>query len=326
MRNVLVTGATGFIGYEVARQLVAQGLRPRLLVRRPERGRMLLPLGAELVSGDLSRPASLERATSGIDTVFHLAARATFERYHRVRPTIVGGSLNLMKAARAAAVEHFVLASSLFVYSSRRSAIGANTPLEPGIGYGVAKAEAEAALRHEAASRMKLAIVRLPHVYGARSFLFHQLRRGLVLFPGAGKTVFSHLHVEDAARVLIAVAERGWTGSSPVADDEPRTWTEFFAVLAEHYPRTRVLRMPASIALGGAALLEGASLLSPRPTLFTTDAVRGWLMNLPVEPGLLWKELGIEPRHRSIETGLPACLDDSVSFRWLHPVADPRTR
>jgi dihydroflavonol-4-reductase len=325
MRRVLVTGATGFIGYEVARQLVGLGLRPRLMVRRRERGRLLAPLDAELVFGDLSRPASLVRATRGVDTVLHLAARATFERYERVRSTIVDGSVALMEAARAAGVERFVLASSLLVYGDADGPIDARTQPGTRIGYGVAKLEAEAALRRGAPPEMKLAIVRLPHVYGARSFLFDELRRGFVLFPGSGRNVYSHLHVEDAARLLVEVAARGWSGTSPVGDEHPSSWNEVFAVLREHYPGFRLLRIPAGVALAGASVLEAASRLRRRPTLFTADTVRGWLLNLPVEPGLLWKELGLEPRYGSIDTGLPASLDDAVAFRWRHPVAD-RTR
>jgi nucleoside-diphosphate-sugar epimerase len=322
MQKVLVTGATGFIGYEVASQLTARGLRPRLMVRRPERGRLLAPLDADLVFGDLARPASLVRAVEGVDTVLHLAARATFERYERVRPSIVDGSVALMRASRDAGVERFVFASSLLVYGGAEAPIDARTSPRPRIGYGVAKLEAEAALRREVPPEMKLSMVRLPHVYGARSFLFDQLRRRFVLFPGSGRNVYAHLHVEDAARVLVEVAARGWSGTSPVADEDPSSWNDFFAVLAQHYPRLRVLRIPERLALAVASILEEGSRLRSRPTLFTADTVRGWLLNLAVEPGLLWKELGLEPNYRSIDTGLPASLDDAVAFRWLHPVAD----
>jgi dihydroflavonol-4-reductase len=93
MNRILVTGATGFIGYEVARQLIAAGYRPRLKVRRPERGAMFSRWPADLVQADLESRASLRRAVEGMDTVLHLGARATFEDYARLRPTIVDGSI-----------------------------------------------------------------------------------------------------------------------------------------------------------------------------------------------------------------------------------------
>lgn len=323
MRTVLVTGATGFIGFEVARQLAARGIDARLMVRRRERGRLLANLGARIVYGDLSRPASLERAAQGVDTVLHLAARATFEHYERLRPTIVGGSLALMQAARRAGVEHFVFASSMLVYGDNPDRpIDASTAPDPQIGYGKAKVEAEAALR-EAAGDVGLANVRLPHVYGARSYLFERLRQGRVILPGRGENRYSHLHADDAARLLIEVAARRWTGTSPVADESPRSWNEFFGILEAHYGRLRLLRLPAPLALCGAALLELLTAPLSRPTLHTADTVRGWLLHLPVQPGLLWKDLGIEPRFPTLDTGIPASLDEAVAFRWLHPVADP---
>ena len=62
MKRILVTGATGFIGYEVARQLIVAGYRPRLMVRRPERGALFSRWPADLVQADLESRGSLRRA------------------------------------------------------------------------------------------------------------------------------------------------------------------------------------------------------------------------------------------------------------------------
>lgn len=320
--RVLVTGATGFIGLEVAQQLAAAGRRPRLLVRRGHRKDLFNQVDAEIVSGDLLSVDELDRAVEGVDEIIHLAARATFEKYPKVRPTIVDGSLRLMQVAKRAGVRRFVMASSLLVYGSNEEPIGSDTVVSPRIGYGRAKLEAEHALRAAAPKEMMLGIIRLPHVYGSRSFLFDQVRRGIVVTPGRGHNTHGHLHVADAARVLIEAASQGWSGTLPVADDSPADWNRFFDVLSRNYGEFRRLSLPSRLALLGAQGLETISLARNKPTLFTGDSVRGWLLNLPVEPGLLWRDLGIRPVHPTIESGIPASLDDSVLFRWRHSVLD----
>ena len=321
--RVLVTGATGFIGLEVARQLSERGFKTRLLVRRPLRAALLASLRAELVQGDLESPASLERAVQGVDTIIHLGARAIFEEYDLVRPTIVDGSIALMEASISAGVRRFVYSSSLFVYEGQNKAIDKHTPARPELGYGRAKLEAEAALSDMAdQAGMTLALIRLPHVYGARDLMFNQVRQGRVIFPGSGKNLFAHMHVQDAARVLLAVAEKGWAGTSPVADDMAVNWTEFFKVIKDYYPRFRNFGLPMWLTLLGTRLLTPFRRLSNYPSLYTPDAVLGWNLNAPVIKGALWEELEILPDYPTIYQGIPAVLDDCIAFRWVHPVAD----
>lgn len=321
--RVLVTGATGFIGYEVARCLAERGLSPRLLVRRPLRAPLVSGLDAEPVQGDLESPASLERALRGIDTVLHLAARATFEEYRRVAPSIVSGSANLLAAARSAGVQRLVFSSSLLVHDSQPDPIDAQTQPGSGMGYGRAKVEAEELLADGAADAgIAFAALRLPHVYGARDLMFGQVQRGRVVLPGNGRNVLSHMHVRDAARLLIGVAERGWTGISPVADLLPVSWLEFFDEVRKYYPRFRTLAVPYPLARLGTALLTPLRWTSRAPSIYTPEAVEGWNRNLAVAPGLVWKEIGLEPLHPTIHHGIPAALDECVAFRWVHPVLD----
>jgi nucleoside-diphosphate-sugar epimerase len=99
MRKILVTGATGFIGFEVPKQLAEQGAVPRLMVRRPLRSLLLKSLKAERMQADLLSPQSLDRLCDGVDGVIHLGGRATFEPYHLIAPSLLQGSINVMQAA-----------------------------------------------------------------------------------------------------------------------------------------------------------------------------------------------------------------------------------
>ncbi len=319
--TILVTGATGFIGSEVARQLAATGQQTRVMVRRPSRAPLLAGLDVEPVYGDLTSIPSLVRAVQGVDVVIHLGGRATFEPYSRLRPTMVEGTAHLARVAAEAGVGHIVFGSSMFVYDGS-AAIGDDTAARPKLGYGQAKLDAEAALsRTTEAGGPTVASIRLPHVYGPQSLLFGLVRRRRVVFPGPGDNPFAQLHVEDAARVLIAAALQRWTGTAPVADDETVTWNDFFAILTTFAPDTRVLRVPWRLAVGGAAV--AGTLLSRRgPTMVSADTVKGWNLSLRLTHCRLWSELDLLPRYRGVLEGIPACLDGSVAFRWRHPMFD----
>ncbi len=325
MNRVLVTGGTGFIGLELVRQLCAAGLTPRVLVRRPHRAALLAPLDVELIQGDLDSTTSLERAVRGVDTVFHLGGRASFETYARLKPSIVDGSRRLGAAAADAGVEHFVFASSLFVYDSSSQPVDDATPANPRMAYGRAKLAAEALLGDIAAgSGMGLANVRFPHVYGPQSILFQQVRRGVAIFPGQMANRCGQLHVADAASLLVAIGANRWTGTSAVADDRIVTWREYFDIVNMFYPGYRLVTLPPWIGIVGASVLEPVLSGRSRPTLYTRDTVVGFNLDLPVKPGLLWEALGIKPALPTVLEGIPAALDGYVKFRWRHPLLDRR--
>ena len=106
--KLLVAGASGFIGQEVSRQLAIGGYRPRLMIRQAGDDCEICHLDADFVLADLRNHKSLKQAVKGVDGIIHLAARATFESYEILKPSILDGSLALMKAGIAAGVRRFV--------------------------------------------------------------------------------------------------------------------------------------------------------------------------------------------------------------------------
>jgi nucleoside-diphosphate-sugar epimerase len=321
--KILLTGGTGFIGYEVAKQLSQKGYKPRLMVRRPLRGFLVKSLDAELMQGDLGQPKSLTRMLRSVDMVIHLGARATFEPYKALRPSIVGGSVNLMRAAIEAGVKTFVYGGSLLVYGEQTKPITQQTAAAPNIGYSRAKLEAETILLKMAADAgIRFTSMRLPHTYGVNSLLFNQMRRGTIIFPGKGNNLFAHLHVVDAARALIKAAEDGKPGISVIADNASCTWNDFFAITQHYYPRLRIIRVPKWGALAGTGTLDVLYRFTPYWNRFSVGAVKSWTSNLPVEPNTFKDIVGIEPMYSTIEQGIPAALDDCISYYWCHSLED----
>jgi dihydroflavonol-4-reductase len=110
-----VTGATGFLGSHVARQLLAKGADLRLLVRATSRTDNIDDLPAEHILGDLRDPASLKKGMSGCECVFHVAAdyRLWARNGQELYDSNVEGTRNVLQAARDTGVRRVIYTSSV---------------------------------------------------------------------------------------------------------------------------------------------------------------------------------------------------------------------
>ncbi len=113
--TTLVTGATGFIGGNLARALWARGEDVRALVRPSANDLAIRETGVAQVPGDLLDSESLRRAAKGCETVYHCAATYSFwsPRPREVYRSNVSGTVNLLDAARRAGVRRVVFTSSV---------------------------------------------------------------------------------------------------------------------------------------------------------------------------------------------------------------------
>jgi len=205
----LVTGAGGFLGRALCRQLLERGEPVRALVR----GEAELPAGVEVQRGDVTDPAACARAAAGCDRVFHLAGirRASVrDEFLRVN---AGGTRVLLDACLAAgsARGRFVLAGSLAAAGPSREGRREEDPLEPAEWYGESKAEAER-IAFSFGDRLPVAVARPPRIMGPGDrenlFFFRIAARGLVLRILGPERPLSWIDVEDCARGLLALADR----------------------------------------------------------------------------------------------------------------------
>jgi nucleoside-diphosphate-sugar epimerase len=235
---IAVTGAGGFIGRHLVERLTADGLRLRLLLRRPVPA--LERPGVEIVRGDVTQPSAVARLLEGADVVVHMAglvrARSD-EEFERVN---AGGTEALAEeAARRPEPPRIVHVSSLAARAPELS------------GYARSKRLAEEMLTRRA-SQLDFAIVRPPAVYGpgdpATAPLIAQLGRGLLLAPAAPRSRFSLIYVEDLADLLAGMARNPCPSDSLFEPDDGTpggyAWADLARIAGEVTGR-RVRILPA---------------------------------------------------------------------------------
>jgi uncharacterized protein YbjT (DUF2867 family) len=272
---ILITGATGYIGRHLIARLVAQGERPRCLVRDINRAKRKLPAEkVELVQGATTSPDSLAAAVRGVDTIVHAAfltadhKQSTGNEYEK---TNVQGTANLIKAAKKAGVKRIIEISGL-----------GTKPDKPG-SYMQGRYLAEKMLKE---SGLDWTIIQPSVLFGKNAPFIRGLAdliRTAPIVPliGGGKIMFQPIYVEDVVTVSIKVLEdpSGTTNRTyTIGGPAYYSFTQIIDVLLKtmHKQRIKVLAPTPLVGIGAAvmeAVLPKPPLTKAAMTLFTFDNV-----------------------------------------------------
>jgi nucleoside-diphosphate-sugar epimerase len=238
--TVLVTGGGGFLGRHLARRLLDEGEKVRVLVRA---GRDPGDLGAdvEVAVGDVRNESDCERAIAGCTAVFHLAAITARVRRPEAdfRTVNAGGTANVARAAAATGTRRFVLASTTAVYGTARDrAIDELTPPRPSSFYGHSKLQAEQIALEHARNGLEPVIARITSAFGAGgqswAGLFRSVAAGRMRLIGAGHNYQHPAAAQDIAAGLSLCGSRGTPGHTYLlAGPEALTLRTMLEVVAE---------------------------------------------------------------------------------------------
>jgi len=328
--TTLVTGAAGFLGSHVTRQLVAHGETVRVLMRPSSSNRAISDLSLEYVTGDLRDAASLERAMNGVKRVFHVAAdyRLWAKNPQDIYDSNVGGTKNLLAAAKNAGIEKLVYTSTVATIAVDRPELPnefTETKLEEMIGhYKRSKWMAEQEVLQEARQGLP-AIVAMPTT-PVGPWDWKPTPTGKIILdflngklPGYVETGLNFVGAEECAAGHLLVAEKGKTGERYLLGAENLTLKELLDTLAKITGlRAPGMKIPHGVALGVAYVDTAFSRLIGREPHIPVEGVKIAEHKMFVDASRAVKELGFQPG------SVTAALERAVRWYREHGYMKPR--
>ncbi len=308
--TTLLTGATGFVGSAVARVLAERGHDLRLLVRAGSDRRNVAGLDAELVTGDLTDPASLERAAAGCRYVVHVAAdyRIWVRDPNEMLRANVEGAVAMVRAAGRAGAERIVHCSSVAALGliGDGTLSDEDTPAKESDFIGTYKRSKflaeQAVLALARAENLPVVIVNPAAPVGPRDI--KPTPTGKMIRDAAAGQMPAYIdtglnidHVDDVALGHVLALERGRIHERYVLGGENMPLRDVLALVADVAGRRPPsIRLPEGAVWPVAWVMEMFASLTGIPPLVTRDHLKMARKKMFYSSAKAIRELGYQPR------------------------------
>lgn len=315
-----VTGATGFVGGVLAKQLREAGHEVHASVRNIEKADILKNLGVKLFKGDVTDKESMREAMTGVDGVFHVAGWYKVGTKDKTpgEKVNIQGTRNVLELMQELKIPKGVYTSTLAVNSDTHGQLVDETYHFTGkhiSEYDRTKAAAHDIAKQFIANGLPLVIAMPGLIYGPgdtsslRTNIIEFLKGRLPMLPS--QTTFCWAHVEDTVRGHILAMEKGKIGKSYMIAGEPLPIVDAFKLASEITAKRAPMTVPHQVMKALSVLVKPFEALLPET--YTSEGLR-------VVAGVTYigdnskakRELGFDPR--ALHDGLKETLKHEMNL------------
>lgn len=284
---ILVTGAAGFLGSEIVKQLSDEGMDFKCLVRTPGSESRIQPFSQEVHYGDLLNPKSLPYVLDGVDTVINTAGTLPFgDNSEGYRKKNVGSAVNLVEAGEHAGIKKLVHISAVGATENNSNAFLRSKYLSENV---------------VTRSSNSFTILRIPHVFGPRDTFTNYCAALLKIFPfkliyGDPESMLQPIHVSDAANCIIksAINEEMSGKTLDLVGPESISHVDLFTTIRNRFSRNRLPYSPVMEVPDWAAKIFASLWSDYSPLSFSFGEYL--TSNMTSKNGVVENLFGFQPR------------------------------
>jgi nucleoside-diphosphate-sugar epimerase len=307
MKNIFVSGATGFIGSRLALYLADKGFTVYALFRSSQKAEILQHKNIRLFKGDVCDKSSLEAAMASCEEAYHLGA---FARLWDKDPTLcqkvnVEGTLAVLDTAVKCGLKKIVVTSTAGVFGPSNT-----QPVDERCertteffnAYELSKNEMEKKALEYGEKGLSVILVNPTRVFGpgilseansATKIIKAYLQGRWRIIPGRGHSIGNYAFIDDVVKGFVLAMEKGLPGERYILGGANLSFLDFFDVISSvSGQRYRMIRLPAPLLSCFSGLVFFFSRLFGKPPRIAPQWVKRYLLNWAVSSEKAERELG----------------------------------